>query len=210
MLPGADSIGRQDVFRFQRVSLGLAAMVLFAASGCVTTQNVTTTQALPSSSADGIAVIGLSGGARILFWSGEYRDGVFKPDGWFPRGLSLAGGQPYLVEKVRATNQAHRYGFESITLGRDTIGIGCNQPVPVLGVRNGAVQYFGDFSVARRGGRIWVRRTFDMARAQAYLNKTYPARHWTLQVGDYSTGRTMPCLGYGYRVPIIIFIPVRR
>jgi hypothetical protein len=139
----------------RQLTVCLFAIVPLTLSGCLTTKNVQQRHEMHLGPDDGIAVIGLSGSAKILFWRGDFRNGVFKPDGFFPRGLSLATGQPYLVETVRQTTDFRRYGFESITVGGKVFGADCHGQIPVLSVKPGTVQYLGDFAVVQQGGR-WI------------------------------------------------------
>jgi hypothetical protein len=131
--------------------------------------------------------------AKALFWMGDFKQARFKADGFFPKGMQLTSGEPYMVQKVPATAALRRYGLVSITVAQETLGFGCGQKLPVLSVKPGVVQYFGDFTLSHEGDDVVVKHSFDISTAQTYLDKKYPQQKWKLEVGTVEPAKAVEC-----------------
>lgn len=172
------------------IALQLTCLLL---AGCLSSSNLTKEVAPALKHDEGIAVIGLKSQANALFWLGDFKDGRFKADGFFPKGMRLLSGEPYLVQNATATAPDRRYGFVSMTVGEKTFGFGCGQELPLLTLKPGVAQYFGDFTLSDDGGKLTVRHTFDISSAQAYLDKTYPGAGLKLEEGIVERAKVMEC-----------------
>lgn len=185
----------------------IASLTCIFISSCLSTKNIDATKSFNLKPNEGIAIIGLDQGANALFWMGDFIDGKFKPDGVFPKGLSLVSGEPYIVQKAVATTNNRRYGMESINIGKDIFGYSCGQDLPVLSLKAGAVQYYGDFALEKKDGKLIVKHSFNIAKAQEYINQHYPDKHWVLENGEIITSKKADCIApAGF--PIIIYIRI--
>lgn len=187
-----------------RLIVGSFAASMFFVSGCVTTSNFNSVVDSSLKPNEGIVVIGLDDGAKGLFWMGDFTEGRFRADGFFPKGFSLATGEPYLVQRAEATTDRRRYGLESIVHGERVFGIPCDTELPVLSLKAGAVQYFGDFSIENNGSGLSVRHSFNLEKAQQYVDKAFPQENWQLEMGEYVVARKQACPKS--TIPVILYI----
>lgn len=141
----------------------------------------------------GIVVIGLPNHAKALFWMGDFNGTTFVPDGFFPKGFELSTGEPYLVQLADQTTDRRRYSIDSLTIDGQTYGMDCGWHKPVFSVTAGQAQYYGDFSLVTGGDRLTLRQSFDIRKAQAYLDKVYPQQHWKLVPGRTDAADARPC-----------------
>ena len=66
--------------------------------------------------------------------------------------------------------------------------------LPVLSVQPGAAQYYGDFEVLVDGGKLKVKQSFDIERAQQFIDSNYPDSGWKLLPGKLDRARSTECL----------------
>lgn len=174
--------------------------------GCLSTQNIAVNGDVSLKSNEGIVVIGLDEGTKGLFWMGNYGNGTFIPDGFFPKGFSLVSGESYMVQKAEITTETRRYGLQTIERGKDIFGFGCEQELPVLSLKAGEVQYFGDFSLLKNGSNLSVKHSFNIEKAQAFIDQHYPNKKWKLVTGDFVVAKKAACIQS--ISPIIIYIRI--
>lgn len=182
-----------------------SAITCLSLTGCLSTQNIDKNKPVTLKANEGIAIIGLDQGAGGLFYMGDFANDKFTPDGFMPKGISLASGEPYIVQKALATTETRRYGMESINIGSEIFGFACGQELPVLSLNAGKIQYYGDFSLEKKDGKLVVRHTFNIEKAQNYINQHYPNQHWTLAKGKVITSKKHDCVA-PISLPIIIYI----
>lgn len=176
------------------VAVSMLIVSALGSAGCLSTKNIAPGAEVKMSQSEGLVVIGLGSEAKGLFYLGDYRDGRFKADGTFPKGVSLVSGEPYIVQRAEPTTEARRYGLQSLVLGDRVYNVGCGeQELPVLSVEAGKVQYFGDFTLVEQEGRVVLRHTFDIDKAQRYLDSTYPNSQLSLKNGSIVGAKSFEC-----------------
>lgn len=175
--------------------LGLSALLFV--SGCAnqgTGQNLASSMtSIPPS--QGVVVIGLKGNAAGIFRSGVYsEDGSFEHDTARDAAFSAPSSEPYIVQAMNITSDKSRYGMYQATLGGREYSFKCGQVLPVISVASNAAQYYGDFEVAISDGRLTVKQSFDLDRAQSYIDSAYPLSGWKLEPGKVVRARSTNCV----------------
>lgn len=175
--------------------LSLAA-VLFL-SGCTNqgaNQNLASSMtSIPPS--QGVVVIGLKGNAAGTFRRGVYSDeGSFEHDTARDAAFSAPSSEPYIVQAMNITSDKSRYGMYQATLGGREYSFKCGQVLPVISVASNAAQYYGDFEVTISSGRLTVKQSFDLERAQSYIDSAYPLSGWKLEPGKVVRARSTNCV----------------
>ncbi len=185
-----------NVIGVRPATAGVALFTLVLA-GCISQpSNQNLSSSVTSIPADkGIVVIGMKGNAAGSFRRGTYSsDGSFEHDTARDAEFSAPGEQPYIVQAMSVTTEDSRYGMYRASLGGREYSFKCGQVLPVLSVASGVVQYYGDFQVSIDDGRLTVKQSFDMERAQRFIDSNYPASGWKLEPGKVVRARSTNCV----------------
>ena len=186
---------KQLARRFPSSSVAiLSALALSACSTTATDINlpVSTTQVAQTK---GVVVIGVHGSVSASFRAGTLAsDGSFEHQSSRATEFKSSGAQPYIVQAIEKTTTALKYGMFSASLGGKRYAFECGQVLPVLTVDSGAVQYYGDFEVLVDEEKLKVKQSFDIDRAQRFIDAQYPQSGWILQPGKLDRARSTECL----------------
>ena len=176
------------------LSMVLAATFLSACSTAPTHTNLpfATTQVGENK---GVVVIGLKSSVNASFRAGTLSsNGSFEHENSRASQFGSPGSIPYIVQAIDQTTSSLRYGMFSASLGGKSYEFECGQVLPVLTVESGAAQYYGDFEVLVEDGKLKVRQSFDIDRAQRFIDSYYPASGWKLLPGKLDRARSTQCL----------------
>lgn len=193
-------LSKLNPMRARRLSRSAAFLSILGATLILSACTATNSQNLASSARtiptnQGIVVIGVKGDGAGVFRRGSYfSDGSFEHDTARGAEFSAPKEQPYIVRSLNVTTDSSRYGMYRATLGGREFSFKCGQILPVLSVESDAVQYYGDFEVAFEDGRLTVKQSFDLERAQKYIDRVYPNSNWKLEPGEVVRGRSTQCV----------------
>lgn len=177
----------------QRIGVFILAVLLAGCSSVATNTNLPgSSSAIPP--ATGVVVVGVNGDASAVFRMGTlFENGSFEHDGRSTE-FSSESQKPYIVQALPPTTSAKRYALLRASLGGKDYEFECGQVLPILSVKSGAVQYYGDFTVLVDEGKLKVKQTFDLPKAQRFIDQNYPSSGWTLQQGELERARSTQCL----------------
>ena len=184
-----------DFRRWIQQRFGMFVLAMFIA-GCHSVAKKTnlpnSATAIPAST--GVVVVGVSGNASAVFRMGTlFENGSFEHDGRSTEFTSESQ-KPYIVQALLPTTNAKRYALLRASLGGKDYEFECGQVLPILTVKSGAVQYYGDFTVLVDEGKLKVKQSFDLPKAQQFIDQNYPRSGWTLQQGELERARSTQCL----------------
>lgn len=174
----------------------ISFLIVFMTSCAAPTksENISTaTSAIPATT--GIVVVGVVGDITAAFRSGAlFEDGSFEHEGGKASEFTSEQGKPYLVHALAPTANNMRYAMFRASLAGKDYEFECGQILPVLTVAADQVQYYGDFQVVIEDGKLKVKQSFDIEKAQAYIDNNYPNSQWVLKPGALDRARSTQCL----------------
>jgi len=181
----------------------ILSILLFQISGCISFGSLPNDEKVEIEEGESIVVIGLQEGGEAVFHAGSYESELFSYDGFLPKGFYQKDGTSYIVQKGEISKENRAYGmiYYENDLGR--FSFACNQEVPLLKVKGSGVEYFGEFNLTVENGEKLLRHSYDMDKAQRYVDETYPLSDWKLVEGEIVKSKAKKCTPGGV---IVIFI----